>query len=238
MLLRSRGNAAPQPSPERQALAAAIQERDEAQRALDAVESAAGSWESPAQQAVRRAREALDVAPEAIEKAKEDAATFLVDQASGGTMPAPITIAAAHAAAQLARDELAAAESAFETLQARIRPAQLVLDGKELKVQAAAAAVLRASPEVTVVLDEVERAVNALWQHGAVLQALWRVNGLDATKVVSGTNIENSRAITLYHRLLNFPSQWQGLPPVPAVGAWDAALKALHRDATAPLPSV
>ena len=224
-------------SSERQSLAIAIAERNAAQAELDVLNRAAGSWESPASQAVRRAREALDVAPAAIEKAKEDAATYLVAQVSGNVTPAPITVADALEAASLARDELAAAESTLEALRSRIGPAEDALRWGEDKVRRAVEAVLKASPEVAAVLDEVERAVNSLWRHGAVLQALWHASGLDTTKIDKGATLENSRAIALYHRLLSLPAAWQGLPPVLAVGTWDAAVKALHTDPNATLPT-
>jgi hypothetical protein len=227
-------------SPERQSLAIAIAERNAAQAELDALNNAAGGWDNPARQAVRKAQAAVDAAPEAIAAARDAAANYLVAQASGIATPPPPTIAAAREAAQLAADELAAASAALETLQDRIKPAQDALGWKERAVEKAVEAVLRSSPEVTAVLAEVQRLQRELFKKGAQLVLLLSKNALDLQRVESPGRSDFSPAQRTVHKLtLQPPALWESGPDFPPADltTWDRALAALHRDATAPLPT-
>jgi hypothetical protein len=224
-------------SPERQALADAIAERDATKAEFEAVQRAAGGWDSPARQAVRQAEAALEEATAAIEKALQNAATYLVEQASGAGTPPAVTIADARRDEQTARDNLAAAESALATLKARIGPAEDALGWKEMKVRDAVEAVLKAAPETEAVLVEVENAMRVLWQHGAVLQAIHRAGALDLRNVETPGRSDLSRANRLHGRMHQPPMYWPDFPPAGAVGLWNAAVKALHTDASTVLPT-
>lgn len=228
---------ASKPAPARQTLAAAITERNAAKAELEALEAAAGSWDAPAAVAVREARAALEAATASIATAQDTAADYFVAAASGQAIPPPLSVSEARAAEKAARDNLAAAESSRATLQERIPAAEQALQFRETAVAAAVSEVLKSSPETAAVLDEVEAAVNTLWRHSAVLQAIASANGLplDVASALPGSDL--SRAGKLFNRLLWAPAKWERLPPV-NVSPWDTAFKALHEDASTALPAV
>jgi hypothetical protein len=233
-MIRPRGNAAITLTPERQRLAEAIRERDEAKAALDTLTAAADDWGGTARQAVRKAEAALEAATAAIETAGTAAADYLL-AGSAGLLPA--TVGDARAAQQVANDNLLAAQSALQTLQSRVRPAEQALEWKETKVRDAVTAAIKASPEMKALLDEAEAAVNALWRHGAALEALWKLSAVDTTKVEVGSTVAFSRGQSLRNKLHDQPMRWQGLPRVDT-SAWEQAFRALHVDATAELPAL
>jgi hypothetical protein len=126
--------AAPERSPERDALAAAIARHVAAIARLEAIEAALEGIFA------HTAREAVAAAAEAVEDAKTRAARALFEKTTGPTVA---EARAAHAAAQ---DALAAAESARDALEAEAEAARGEITMSRVRLDMAVADAVRADP--------------------------------------------------------------------------------------------
>jgi hypothetical protein len=225
--------AAPPPSPERQALASAIEARNARHQALAAMSAAV----SAADKAWRRARDARAAAASAVERAKSDAADFGIATAQGDTCVAPLSIKAARTALVDAEDEEASARAALDALDSRAKQSPLrdTTWLAEENVRKAAAAVLATAPGIAPLLAEVERLQRELADKGAALLFLASNHALDLADIDLGFSGEPSPARVVVNRLQWPMATWEGLTATSAE-PWKAALAALKNDATADLP--
>jgi hypothetical protein len=225
----------PAPSPEREALASAIEVRDARRQTLAAMETAV----SAATVEWRRARDARADAASAVERAKVEAADFLTAVAQGDAPAAPLTIRAARTALVDAEDEEGAARAALDTLTSRAANSPLRDPWiPEEHVRKAVAAVLMTAPGVAPLLAEVERLQLELADKGAALLFLANNHALDLAGIDLGTRTEPSPARIVVDRLQSPMATWTGLTSLgTSVAPWRAALDALNNDAMADLPA-
>lgn len=221
-------------SPERQALAAAIERQAGMADEIAGLELAVDRAEA----ALRSAKDRRDLAIEAVEGADEAAADYAVSVAMGKRGKAPMTAAQASTKLAEAERDVTAKESAVATLRTRLRERSDFASLPRAAVKEAAAAVLRASPEAAALLSRVERLQTELRDAGLALLFLDDAKGLDLTpRDVSLTRRELPAAAHTIGRLDMPPAKWAGLPDaVPTADAWRAAMAALLTDAAAELP--
>jgi hypothetical protein len=199
---------APPRTPERDALARAIERHATAQRARDAI----GTAEHAAFRMVGDAGRAVEAATAAVEVAKRNAAeyatTALLEQS-----PAPAvtqTTRAARVALAEAEDGLAAALAAQAALPAKREAASTELFSARRALDACLRDVVRSSPAVARVIAEYNAARASFVASAAALDFL---DSLDV-----------------------LPPGWSVDAPPPDDAPWRLALAALESDADAPLP--
>lgn len=227
-------------SPQRQALAEAIAEhraRTEQIAALEsAVEQVHHAWVASSKR--------KEKAEAALREAKDQAADNAVAAVLGKKPAGVTTTKAARAAIEEATDDIEEATLADETLRARLQEAKTFLPLSEDKLQNAAAAVLRESPEVARLTAAVTELQRKLADAGAALLFLDRIRALaDRSVSVSGhdapvrTDGLPQEIVLAVQRLMAPPSTWNKLSAeVPGARPWHQALTALMTDASAPLP--
>lgn len=240
MLRRPARTEPPGLSPERTALAEAIASVTELRAQLDATHKALDT----AQPVVWAANDALDAAPELVERAKANAAIYLQQQARGLAPEPPQTIREARNLVADAQDALDAARAAVTALQAERASLQSRLPMAEEAVRRAARRVLHAEAEASACamaaeLATMQRAMVALgntveWLAGAGAFAVVEQHGGSY-----GKPADEVIRMALY-RLQSPPYSWNGLALAQpgATAGWVAAFAALQADATAPLPVV
>lgn len=240
MLRAVKSSPPPPPSPARDALATAIAEHTAAKTSHDALEAAVGRWDGPARVAVRTAEAALEDARAALQQAKQNAATYLVESSLGDARPPSLTVKDAREAVVLATDQLESARQAVETLKARLPDAASALGWAERRLDAAAVAVIKESPAPEKLLAEVQAIFDQLHDTGSLLLWFLHHEAFDMQDVQTGGGTDFSPAKRMKHRLqnLNTTQVFDDRPGtlLPALGIWDAALAALKTDASAPLP--
>ena len=230
----------PSLSAERAVLAAAITNLAELRAKQDATESAIGT----AQPLVWEAFNALDAAPELVERAKANAATFLQEQARGLSPVPPQTIREARNLVADAEDALEAARAAVTALETERDSLKARVPMAEDAVRRAARAVLHAEAEgracaLAAELAAMQRAMDAL---GDTVEWLAGAGAFSVVERVGGSygRPEDDAIRLALDRLHSPPNSWRGLArtqPCPAA-EWAAAFAALQLDATAPLPLV
>ena len=229
-----------EPFPERAALAAAIAEVTELRTKLAATETAIGT----AHPAVWAAVEALDAAPELVERAKANAATFLQERARGLAPVPPQTIREARNLVADAEDALDAARAAVTALEAELDSIKGHLPTAEETVRRAARAVLHAEAEATAcaLAGELAAMQHAMFALGSTVEWLAGAGAYTVIEKHGGHygRPEDEAVRTALHRLHTPPGVWNGLAHAQpeAVAGWIAAFAALQVDATAPLPVV
>ncbi len=228
-------------SPERTALADAIVYVTELRAQLLATHTAIDT----AQPAVWAAIEALDAAPEVVERAKANAAIYLQEQARGLSPVPPQTIREARNLVADAQDALDAARAAMTALEAERASLQSRMPMAEEAVRRAARRVLHAEAEtfacaLAAELAEMQRAMVAL---GDTVEWLAGAGAFAVVERPGGSygRPEDEAIRMALSRLHTPPETWRGLArarPDPIAAGWVAAYAALQADATAPLPVV
>lgn len=226
---------------ERTALAEAIAYVTELRAQLLATHTAIGT----AQPAVWVAVEALDDAPELVERAKANAAIYLQQQARGLAPVPPQTIREARNLVADAQDEVDAARAAMTALEAERDNLQSRMPMAEEGVRRAARRVLHAEAETVACalaaeLAEMQCAMIALGDAVEWLAGAGAFTVVDRPGGSYGRPEDEAIRMTL-NRLHSPPETWRGLTrtrPDPIAAGWMAAFAMLQLDATAPLPLV
>ena len=232
-------------TPEREALAAAIAERDEARRTYNAALKA----DQPAYEAIVDARGAVDAAAEHVAAAGGVAADQMIERALGNTTDAPLTIVEARRAHDTAKSVHEAARAAHTALRARIEELEGQLPKLEARVEQAAKAVMAAesADHARATLAQVERLHNELTARSVELE--WHIRSGALPRAAAGqtffTSIETMAVVdaSVRHEYRHWgqPSAaWPRLREQVRAGnwtPWEAALAALKADAGAALPT-
>jgi hypothetical protein len=217
-------------SPERARLAAAIVALREAESVYAALLVANG-WDGPARAAERAAHEALTQARAGLDRAKQDAATALVD----GTQPG-VTVKDARLAVQSAEDDIEAAASARQTIQDRLGPAEKLVESLRHLVERHAAAVIRTEATIDTLLTKLDTHYRAIVDLGRSLDWL-----TDSERIPRHGPAAVPNTSYVWSLLTQAPNQWTFWHTTdlsPSANAWKAALEQLKTDAAAPLPGV
>jgi len=227
--LRIAGEAPPR-TPERIALAEAIERHTAAVRILDANKAA----QELTTQTRRQAQDAVERSVAMIEEAKTNAATHLTAQAMGTAGEAPLSVKAARDNAVAAQDALEAALSAGAALVEQAKVA-------ERELQYAAADLDKAVREV--VRAETGAAVSELLKQAEALQS-----GLVNRRVVLRHLLHNeiideaaAPAVKSFLKNRDMPGtfgnvEYQDWNHHPATDAWKRSREALRQNADAELP--
>jgi hypothetical protein len=224
-------------SPDRAALAAAIDAWRTAQDEVAAITRAV----DVARTAHSDARTKLDEAEAAVDAAKTAMADHLTDTAMGTHNAPPRTIKQSRTALIDAEDDADVAKAALDALKARLDTAQQHLANCTIDREQALRAMLKASPEVAALLAEVEKLQTELVSKGAALSFLWKNHALSLGMPGLASYQGDTAADLALMRLRSPPSSWHALHNdiVPAREApYRAWLSALLTDASAPLPGV
>lgn len=225
-------------SAEREALARANEDNRTRRERVAAIETALAT----ARNGLWTAKATLKAATAAIQAAKANAAQHLVSVASGQSEVPPITIKAARAALIDAQDDLEVAEATIAALEAELCDATNALNGSGSRTVFATLDLLRASPEIPALLEEVARLQIELANKGQAL--LWAADKKLIAGVVGGMMPNGewrppSKARAVLDMLLSPPLMWKGLiDPGHGAAEWEAVLTALQSDASAPLPVI
>jgi hypothetical protein len=226
---------APEPTPERAALAHAIARAADA----DVRKAALVKARATADEEVRLARRAVDAAGEAVEAAPSNAARHLTDTALGTAGAAPQTIREARAAAIEAADHLDSCLAAREALGSEQAagnnglPALLVTDAAVAVVKAEVAG------RAAAMAAEVAELQRRLVVRGSALEWLSNKGVLPPGARGAEDPIRDT-----VRRMEVSPQQWANgtiryatsvFEPTGRL-AWEAAFEQLLRDANAPLP--
>jgi len=207
--------AAPGRSPERQVLAAAITERDQA----DAREATLRHAQTRARDDAFAARRSVEAAEATLNRARDEARASLVDayvDDAGGDDLAPDAIAEAERALALANRRLAELQMVEQELSARTGPAP----GRSIpniRVEAAVRSVIKACPTVRHMAQDYATARRAWEQYHSTLR--W----LASLDCIPDDLTDRSPK----------PHETYFVDPSPE---WTAAISALARDADAQLP--
>lgn len=214
-------------SERRERLADAI----EAARKADAALASARKALERAEEMADRAEHAIAAGAAAVAKAKETHARQAERAARSGKQPVESgALREARALEQKAMDELEAARAAATRIEATIP--DLEDDAKKATETVSAAIGNLLAIQVPQLLERARRQQRELGTIRALLRQLKSANLIDAdTKLIADFFYEPP-----------FPHERNnsGTPPAkhPDVGAWDAAIEALARDANAPLPTL
>jgi predicted KAP-like P-loop ATPase len=155
-------------TPEREALAEAIQKRDKAQQRVDAINTALEQIESD----VRVSQNAVEDSMAAIATAKSAHAKYLTERALGRATTRPRTVAEHRADHEAAKIALADARDSEEELQADLNAAQNVLELAKSTVMNALVAVVSSSPEVLALVNRYQNAAREAKRAAAALDRL------------------------------------------------------------------
>jgi chromosome segregation ATPase len=218
-LLRMPGKAAPPPrSPEREALAAAIERRNNAVRGLDATQKALSDMQT------RRtdARAAVDKAKADVETAKTETAAHLTATALGQVVDAPLTIKEARGGLQEAEDAFETVQSTIATLETNIKAWNEDLYWAKDKLEKAPKAVVHSEPAIRSLVAKFEAVKSELERRRFDLLWLSRKDLIPADLVNWGLD-----------RLQHIPLA-DALPD--GTAPWKAALDELAVNSGAPLP--
>jgi hypothetical protein len=216
-------------SPERQALAAAI----EARNTYNAEKAAAEAGLRELTRQVSDAYGARGQAREAMETAQVAGVAHLVDVASGraaaGT--APVTAKEARDAMAEAEDRLAMLKQAEAAMLARVGEMHKPFSSPQEKVKDAARAVLRSEIDVQTFFADIKKLQDELVEKRLVLCALAQFHVLPE----EGNPNKDWVVPTTRAGNMNFvPAEWQNNPaPV-----WGDAFEALLEDPTTLLPPI
>ena len=232
-------------SPERTALALAIEERDGFEAELAAAQRAT----EPAAQAVENAEGAVEAAQAALEQSKSDAAKHLTSTALGTAGDPPRSIRDARAALLDAEDTLEAARAAQSALMVQTAEIERRRLGIEVRMRDAVRAVVgtEGGQAARRAAQELARLQREMVMRAAELDALiasGAVPLIEEHGAMFGKPIDPETRAALY-RLQSPPRSWHALqigglhqPVTSDATAWQAAIATLGRDATAPLPGV
>ena len=231
----ARPDAAGFTSPERAALAAAIERRDAAAALAARLPPLPGmAFVRPGDDAVRRAEDAAEAARGNLEAARAAA----VAQARGEAVSAPLTMREAREALFDAEDAVEVARAARDTMRQEESDAVDRLPLLRTLVSEAAKAVVaaEAAERAWRLVEQVERLQRQLVAAGSLLQAVVRA-GVFPTQVGRGEHWPgdplDERVRTVNGRLMSPPATWRGLDE--AVLDLKGVLTALETDATAPV---
>lgn len=203
-------------SPERQALAAAIERHNAAKQRLEAIERA----RREITQKIVEARRVLDQATSAIETAQSNCAQHLTNAALGYVEPAPQSMKQARAALQDAQDELDALHAARSKLESDIPAAQTAKWTSELGLETRIRDVVKSDPAIE---SFVERYREERRIHGRMPQG------------------PKHELLEFFDRKRMLPHRFS-LQKIDAeacdneMQVWQDAIKALEEDPDAPLP--
>jgi hypothetical protein len=221
----------PAPSPERAALAGAIAQRDAVASEVAAIRAAVEA----ARAASHAAQQARAAAETGIATAKAAAGQHLTDAAMGTAGARPPDIRAARAALLAADDDCEVTQIAVDALATRLAEAERAEPAARLKVESAALACVRASPEAARLLADTERLQRELFANAAALTHLHRIGGLDRAMPGANPNATSTPADLAAARLASPVSTWHALATESREPAWRAWLEALSTDADAML---
>jgi predicted RNase H-like nuclease (RuvC/YqgF family) len=222
------------PSPERAALAAAIETWRTARDDVTTIERAIYA----AIDTCTVAANARDTAAAAVTAARADAVVHLTQTALGTASTPPTTLKATRAALAEADDALEDAQAALDGLKARLNPAKDTLAFAAQTRDEAVLRVLRGSSEITALIADVQRLQRELADRGTALTFLARHRAIDLSRVVDGYRNEQPPAEIAIYRLNAPVHTWNDLlANVPGPTPWQVAIEGLKVDATTPLPS-
>ncbi len=199
-------------SPERAALAAAIDRHNAATRYLAANETA----QQRTFQTIRDARRAVEAATAAIDEAKANAARHLTDTAMGTAGNAPLTVKDARAKVQDAEDALEAAICAQSALVEQQKAAESDLQYARMALDYRVRDVVKAEANAGALVSDYVALHRDLVNRRRVLEFL---------------NLRDTIPKGL---------SWQGegnWPDLPGAAPWRNAVTALESDPDAPLPN-
>ena len=233
-LLR-RAAAAPPPSPYRAALADAIAARDAGRTRISNLRGAIGR----AVIAIREAREERGQATRTADQARAADAAETTRALIADAEAPPATLPRARREQQDAEDALAAAETARDSINAEIAELERGAQLRDMAVDDAAVAVLRAEtgPAVARLVAELDGLHQRTVDLGRTLDAL-----IAANAVITGGEACTTLAATVSNRFEVPPASWEiardvSPCPTPVADVWASALAALKADAAAPLPA-
>jgi predicted nucleic acid-binding Zn-ribbon protein len=203
---------APPRSPEREALAAAIERRDAAANRLAAIKTA----QERAMNSVFDLKDAVDKAIAALDEAKADESRQLVEAFIGGDTAVVSPVKSAAAAVEEANARLATARQMRAALEQEEKTAENDLMWAKNKIDDTVSAAVKTDPAVRQLVADFEAA--------------------------SKTYAELRQAMNVVRRerMPDTPGSWDSVrnwSELPAATAWKAAIEALRADADAELPT-
>lgn len=187
-----------------------IRQRDEATTELDGLKAAVG-FGGPVRDAISAAQQKVEAAAQALEAAKNDAATALVNRSLGLPQADGLTTTDARSALRTAQDELEASEGARATLEARIPLAESRVS---IDMRSAALEVMR---------TEVGPFASRIWEE-------WRRIRREAQEL--DQVVQWLRGLGVIGSPESLPDQYT----VAGSRIWNEALAALERNADTQLP--
>jgi DNA repair exonuclease SbcCD ATPase subunit len=201
-----------QRSPERDALAAAIERHSAAARLISAIEAA----QPAAKEAVYAAQDAAEAASATIAEAQANAALHLASVALGTAGAAPLSVKDARAAAQDAQDAYDAARAARAALEEQHRAATGELQTARYQIESRIRDVIKSEANIEKLLADFVATHRELVSRRRALE--W----LDFRNAVPKGIAWRSEG------------SW---PDLPGATTWKSAATALEADPDAPLPA-
>jgi hypothetical protein len=224
-------------TPERLALAAAIESREQAKAEAAALREAA----SRARAEVAKAIDAVDMAREELDEAPRRYAAALTARAMGDDSAIPVPAKVIAERLRDAEQHLAAARESATEIQKLSNDAEMRIGSyREPDVKKAALAVLQTSPVIARVIEETEALQRAYIEKALELDLLVSKRLADlGTREGGNMWSRTTPAFTIANRFNSPPMTWRELLDTAdraGVARWEAALEALQRDASAPVP--
>ena len=220
----------PTRSPERVALAAAIEKRGAAVRECEALQQALRETNARIRDDDDGATAAIEKAKEAVESAKSNVVSYLIEGALGKTGNEPISIRQACISLQTAEDHLKALEEVRTALTACAEAAERERARAQKQVERAIFEIVRSDPGVLKLVTDFEVHRRQLVERQRVLS--WIISWLH-TKMITPKELPEEFERTQYVRTDN------DIPNRDILAEdWKDALDRLAIDADAPLPEV
>jgi len=226
----------PDQTPERAALAEAIERHASCAAAAAKMEAALQDAENRVYSLVA----AFEAAEETLKEAPKRAAAWLVAHATGDEPGPAVDLNALRAAVADRKEELDIQREARAMLSAALAKARTDLAWAESHVETARDAVLKAAPGIGKLVDELATLYALVLEKGRALHFLHMRRLLhEGTRSETGGWTEVSPARRMVSRFMSSPLSWQNLHDGEGevtVQRWREAYEALKRDADAPLP--
>lgn len=237
MLGVKRKAAEPAMTPARQALAHAIAERARA----NATVAGATTAKELALTALIAAEQKRDDAIRAIKELPEALSVHMIAVANGRDSKPPQSLQEAQRNVEAAEMEVTAADRAYEAIKAALDGAQRPVEYARSDVARAASLVMRDSPAVRGLVDEVLAMQERLYRKMALLRWLEGVGALDLANVESVGQSLFSKDRNAVIRWQSPPQFWLRKVPEELIreegilAPWLAVYAALQEDAAAPV---
>ncbi|GAN81468.1 hypothetical protein [Acidocella aminolytica] len=199
----------PEATPARQALATALAEYRELLGQIEAQNNA----EAAAQRQIETYRNAMYEAQGRLDQAQEDAAEYMLAQATGRAMERPVTAPQARADLEAAKSNMEAAKAAEAELKRQGAHLPQSLQWRKEKLTKAAAAVVADLPEPVRLVERFQQLQREILETGHAIMWLSSVGALDMGRVEVqgeyGKMLEFSAAEKAINALTQTPGQWK-----------------------------